>query len=161
MGLVYLLVYVCCWLLTAVGIHSGIIAYRMILWLLRFSCVCVVLNQWLEWVYELPEYKWRHLWRHAPVLINVSVQRLSLQRFHRFLLLLLHACWRWWVLHDAPNVWVPWKFLNVHKKFETRSLGHSWDNSDWILVRVVNPNLWEEFLGAADGTIRKSTGDFL
>ena len=32
---------------------------------------------------------------------------------------------------DAPYIWVPWKFLNVHRKFEMRSLSRSWDNSDW------------------------------
>ena len=42
-------------------------------------------------------------------------------------------------------IWVPWKFLNVHRKFEMHSLSRSWDNSDlsfgWA---VVNPNLKEE-----------------
>jgi len=33
--------------------------------------------------------------------------------------------------HDAPYIWVPWKFLNVHRKFEMHSLSRSWDNSDW------------------------------
>jgi len=31
---------------------------------------------------------------------------------------------------DASYIWVPWKFLNVHRKFEMRSLSRSWDNSD-------------------------------
>jgi len=32
---------------------------------------------------------------------------------------------------DAPYIWVPWKFLNVHRTFEMRSLSSSWYNSDW------------------------------
>ena len=31
---------------------------------------------------------------------------------------------------DAPNIWIPWKFLNVHRKFEKR-ISSSWDNSNW------------------------------
>jgi len=48
---------------------------------------------------------------------------------------------------DAPYIglWVPWKFLNVHRKFEMRSLSRSWNNSDWRFGwGVVNPNLGEE-----------------
>jgi len=34
--------------------------------------------------------------------------------------------------------------LNVPAKFEVRSFTHSWDNSDWSLGGVANPNLGEE-----------------
>jgi len=66
-----------------------IISYH-VAYTISFSLLCYVYQR-LEWFYKLPEYEWRHVWWHAPVLINVSIQRLLLQRLHRFLLFLLHA----------------------------------------------------------------------
>jgi len=34
---------------------------------------------------------------------------------------------------NAPYIWVPWNFLNVHRKMEMRSLSRSWHSSDWSL----------------------------
>jgi len=64
---------------------------------------------------------------------------------------------------DAPYIWVPWKFLKVHRKFEMHSLSRSWYNNDWSF----RWGLWtliqgkRRSYGVADGTIRKSVGDFL
>ena len=56
-------------------------------------------------------------------------------------------------------------YMSALKVFECaeKIFSRSWDNSDWSFGwGVVNPNLGEEeVIGVADGTIRKSVGDFL
>jgi len=52
--------------------------------------------------------------------------------------------------------------LNVLAKFEFHSFTSSRDNSDWSFGWGANPNLREgEAVGVGDGTIRKSSDEFL
>ena len=51
---------------------------------------------------------------------------------------------------------------NVSAKFAVRSFSRSWDGDCSFGVGLWTPNLGEgEAVGAGDGTIRKSVGDFL
>ena len=111
----------------------------------------------------------RRLWWWPPLMLIVTAVMINMGR----------VCWKlehWCALffnkkavlsqrwpRDAPNIWVPWKFLNVHRKFEMCSLSRSCDNSEWSF----GWGLWtliegkRRSQGVTDGTIWKSIGDFL